>query len=183
MDIRRFVTVKRKHTPSSDSSDEEASQELKVLAKFYGKEASVEHNGTRFTSPPLLNSEDLQTEWKIFRRAMTLERDGLMQSKELETIPSLQELLREMHSSSTYSGIFPEMMKLLNIMLTIPVGTATVERSFSQMKMIKTRLRNRLSDANLQHLMRVAIEGPDLKEVDFNQILDIFKLKSRRVLL
>ena len=75
------------------------------------------------------------------------------------------------------------MMKLLNIMLTIPVGTATVERSFSQMKMIKTRLRNRLSDANLQHLMRVAIEGPDLKEVDFNQILDIFKLKSRRVLL
>ena len=158
-------------------------EELKVLANFYGKEASVEHNGTRFTSPPLLNSEDLQTEWKIFRRAMTLERDGLMQSKELETIPSLQELLREMHSSSTYSGIFPEMMKLLNIMLTIPVGTATVERSFSQMKMIKTRLRNRLSDANLQHLMRVAIEGPDLKEVDFNQILDIFKLKSRRVLL
>ena len=36
------------------------------------------------------------------------------------------------------------------------------------MKMIETRLRNRLSDANLQHLMRVAIEGPELKDVDFN---------------
>ena len=75
------------------------------------------------------------------------------------------------------------MMKLLNILLTLPVGTATVERSFSDMKMIKTRLRNRLSDDNLQHLMRVAIEGPELKDVDFNAILEVFKSKTRRLLL
>ena len=53
--------------------------------------------------------------------------------------------------------IFPEMFKLINIMLTLPVGTATVERSFSQMKMIKTRLRNRLNDTNLKRLMRIAM--------------------------
>ena len=58
------------------------------------------------------------------------------------------------------------MMKLLNILLTLPVGTAIVKRSFSQMKMIKTRLRNQLSDANLQHLNRVATEGAELKEVE-----------------
>ena len=75
------------------------------------------------------------------------------------------------------------MMKLLNILLTLPVGTATVERSFSDMKMIKTRLRNRLSDDNLQHLMRVAIEWPELKDVDFNAILEVFKSKTRRLLL
>ena len=75
------------------------------------------------------------------------------------------------------------MMKLLNILLTLLVGTATVERSFSDMKMIKARLRNRLSDDNLQHLMRVAIEGPELKDVDFNAILEVFKSKTRRLLL
>ena len=48
-------------------------------------------------------------------------------------------------------------------MLTLPVGTATVERSFSQMKMIKTRLRNRLNDTNLKRLMRIAIESPEMK--------------------
>ena len=48
-------------------------------------------------------------------------------------------------------------------MLTLPVGTATVERSFSQMKMIKTRLRNRLNGTNLKRLMRIAIEGPEMK--------------------
>ncbi len=52
---------------------------------------------------------------------------------------------------------------------------------FSHMKMIKTRLRNRLSDENLTHLMRIAIEGPDLSEVNFNEILDIFKEKNRRI--
>ena len=31
--------------------------------------------------------------------------------------------------------------------------------------------------------MRVTIEEPELKEVDFNEILEIFKLKSRRLLL
>ena len=46
------------------------------------------------------------------------------------------------------------------ICLTIPIGTASVERSFSQMKMIKTRLRNRLGEKSLSHLMKIAIESP-----------------------
>ena len=48
------------------------------------------------------------------------------------------------------------------------VGTATVERSFSQMKFIKTRLRSRISDVNLARLMQITIEGPELTSVDFN---------------
>ena len=47
----------------------------------------------------------------------------------------------------------------------------------------QTRLRNRLSNENLIHLVRIAIEGPDLKEVNFNEILDIFKEKNRRIRL
>ena len=47
------------------------------------------------------------------------------------------------------------------------------------MKMIKTRLRNHLSDLNLTHLMRIAIEGPRLNLVNFNEILDIFKETNR----
>ena len=38
------------------------------------------------------------------------------------------------------------------------------------MKMIKTRLRNRLSDENLAQLMRIAIEGPEPEFVDFDAI-------------
>ena len=37
---------------------------------------------------------------------------------------------------------------------------------------------NRLSDENLTHLMRNAIESPDLNEVNFNEILEIFEEKN-----
>ena len=67
--------------------------------------------------------------------------------------------------------------------MSLPVGTATVEHSFSQMKLIKTRLHSHLSDSNLEHLMKIIIEGPLLTGVDFNAILDIFKQKNRRILL
>ncbi len=62
----------------------------------------------------------------------------------------------------------------MNILLAIPVSTATVERSFSQMKLVKNRLGSRLSDVSLAQLMRVAIEGPELTKVNFEEILAIF---------
>ena len=61
--------------------------------------------------------------------------------------PTMQDILEEMMKSETYEGVFPETWKLLNIMMALPVSTATVERTFSQMKLIKTRLRNRLHDS------------------------------------
>ena len=67
--------------------------------------------------------------------------------------------------------------------MALPVGTATVERSFSQMKLIKMHLRSHLSHSNLEHLMKKAIEGPQLADVDFDGILDIFKEKNRCILL
>ena len=64
---------------------------------------------------------------------------------------------------------------MVNILLSLPIGTASVERSFSQMKVMKTRPRNRLSDATLVQLMRIAIEGPDQTAVSFDEILDVSK--------
>ena len=106
-----------------------------------------------------------------------------MERKEESVSPSMQEILDEMNKTHMYRGIFPETWKLLNITMALPVGTATVERSFSQMKLIKTRLRSCLSDSTLEHLMKISIEGPPLTDVDLNAILDIFKQKNRRILL
>ena len=81
--------------------------------------------------------------------------------------PSFQEVNKEMESCAE---IFPEIFKLLNILLVLPVGTATAEHSFSDMKLIKNHLRSRLSDINLGRLMRIAIKGSQLSTVDFNQV-------------
>ena len=81
-----------------------------------------------------------------------------------------------MMKSKTYEGVFAETWKLLNIKMALPVSTATVERTFRQMKLIKLVYVS-LSDSNLVHLMKIAIEGPSISNVDFNEILDIFKQK------
>ena len=51
-------------------------------------------------------------------------------------------------------------MKILNETLILPVSTAECERAFLTMKRVKIALRNRLITANLNHLMRISINGP-----------------------
>ena len=51
------------------------------------------------------------------------------------------------------------------------------------MKMVKTRLRNRISDVNLLKLMRIAIEGPDLSIIDLQEILEVLKETTDRIQL
>ena len=87
----------------------------------------------------------------------------------------MQDVAATMMSCTSYADILPETFKVIQILLTLPVGTATVERSFSQMKMIKTRVRSRFADCSLSRLMRIAIEGPELQAVHFNDILNIHK--------
>ena len=67
------------------------------------------------------------------------------------------------------------MFTLLDILMAMPIGTAN--------EIDKTRLRNRLSDINLCRLVRIAVEGPELNEVDFEEIVDIFKEHNRRIKL
>jgi len=44
--------------------------------------------------------------------------------------------------------------------MSLPVGTKSVERSFSKMKMIKTQLGNKLSGKGLSYIMKISVESP-----------------------
>ena len=72
---------------------------------------------------------------------------------------------------------------MMSIFLALPIGTASVERSFSHLKMIKTRLRSRLSDCSGAQLMRISIEVPEIDAVEFEEILEICKEHNHRRLL
>ena len=90
--------------------------------------------------------------------------------------------LKELASSDMLKAMFPNLHKMASIGLTIPVSTASVERSISQMKLIKTRLCNALSDCSLSHLMKIAIEAPEvLSHCDLDKIVNVWQRKSRRV--
>ena len=159
--------------PVSFPTDEAAlpefgNNELKVLLIFYGKEAQAEFGGKTYTSPPLIDSEEILPEWRVFKRAFAKQKKALMKKNQLSKPPTLHEIKMEMESCDGYADIFPEiikllniLLKLLNILLVLAVGTASVERSFSQMKLVKTRLRSRINDHNLARLMQIATKGPE----------------------
>ncbi len=88
----------------------------------------------------------------------------------------------ELATNSMLVQMFPHLSDLAKVCLSIPVGTASVERSCSQMKMIKTRLRSRLGEQNLAHLMRIAIEMPEeLPDDIVESVIDIWNRKTRRI--
>ena len=68
-------------------------------------------------------------------------------------------LLTSLRGDSTCEDIFPECSKLLLLLLLFPLSTACVERSFSKLKLVKTRLRNHLSQTTLENLLFIATES------------------------
>ncbi|XP_076886940.1 uncharacterized protein LOC143536955 [Bidens hawaiensis] len=59
--------------------------------------------------------------------------------------------------------------RVVQLILTLPVSTTTTERRFSAMKMVKNRLRNRMSDEFLANNLVVFIERKLLKSLIRNQ--------------
>ena len=52
--------------------------------------------------------------------------------------------------------------------------TASVERSFSQMTLNKTRLRSSLNDKSLSNLMKIALESPvELTDSHLEETVDV----------
>ena len=90
--------------------------------------------------------------------------------------------MRELASYDMLITMFPNLSRLVVISLSIPVTTASVERSFSKMKLIKTRLHSCLSDTSLSHLMKVANESSNtLSDEELEQIVDVWNRKGRRI--
>ena len=88
--------------------------------------------------------------------------------------------LKELASNDMIKTLFPNLSKIGAICLSIPVTTASVERSFSQMKLIKTRLRSSLNDKSL----KIALESPDeLTDSHLEEVVNVWNRKSRKIVV
>jgi hypothetical protein len=70
--------------------------------------------------------------------------------------------------------------RLLRLVITLPVSTATTERAFSAMKLVKTRLRNKIGDAFLRDYLVVYIEKELAATISSDDIIDSYDLASSR---
>lgn len=173
--ISSMAVFDPRHLPDDeDNLSDYGMDKINTLTAFYGFVQEVQFDGKKGISQPDIDPEDTESEWKLFRRLM------LVQHKSLRS--SLQQVLSALLSSS---ASFPNLAKLAAILIVLPVTTATVERTFSSMKLIKTRLRSRMGENTLEHTMRICIEGPDrLSNETLEAVIDHYKhSKQRRIML
>ncbi|KAL0545830.1 hypothetical protein IC582_015726 [Cucumis melo] len=70
---------------------------------------------------------------------------------------------------------------LLTLALILPVATTTIERTFSVMNIVKTRLRNRMRDQWMNDCFIAYIEKDLLDKLNDKLIMDQFQnMKTRR---
>lgn len=79
--------------------------------------------------------------------------------------------------------LLSEVTKLVQIYLTIPVTTATPERSFSSLRRIKTYLRSTMTQARLNHCMTCFVHKERTDQVNIKEIAKSFiqKIPSRKL--
>ncbi|XP_016165282.1 zinc finger MYM-type protein 1-like [Arachis ipaensis] len=94
------------------------------------------------------------------------------------TISELCQGLTKTGKSLTY----PLIDRLIRLVLTLPVSTATTERSFSAMNIVKNRLRNKMEDELLANCLLIYIEKKIAERFDTDSIInEFYDMKNRRV--
>ena len=83
--------------------------------------------------------------------------------------------------SFCHANVFPSIYALLTIASILPISTATVERSFSSLLLLKTYLRNRPTEDRLNGLAIMYIYATETINVD--RVIDRFVDTKRRLLL
>ncbi|GJT51561.1 zinc finger MYM-type protein 1-like protein, partial [Tanacetum coccineum] len=122
------------------------------------------------------------TEQEIYRLRSELEifDIDMQNNKKLRKASTIAELcvsLVKTEKRETYY-LFDRLIRLI---LTLPVSTATTERAFSAMKVCKNRLRNKMSDDFLGDSLVVYIEKEIAEKIDSQSVIEEFKsLKGRR---
>ncbi|XP_050297190.1 uncharacterized protein LOC126736718 [Anthonomus grandis grandis] len=100
---------------------------------------------------------------------------------------SLLGLIKSMHDNDT-NEILPESYKLFCLLATIPATSASVERTFSTLKRIKTSLRNTMTQNRLSSLSILSIQKDILAQLVetgdtfYDRVIDKFaRNKDRRI--
>ena len=68
-------------------------------------------------------------------------------------------------------SLFPQLFKLIRLVLTLPISTATTECAFSPLKILTTRLRTSIGDDWMVDQMIINIKNTIAKALDRNDIL------------
>ncbi|KAM6541629.1 hypothetical protein CsatB_006076 [Cannabis sativa] len=88
--------------------------------------------------------------------------------------------LAQMMVHTRRNGVYPLVYRLVTLSLLLPVVTATVERVFSAMNIVKNRLQNRMGDQLMNNILLVYILKDVFSMVDNEPIMKRFQAMKKR---
>ncbi|XP_042404912.1 zinc finger MYM-type protein 1-like [Zingiber officinale] len=106
--------------------------------------------------------------------------DDVRSDERFEDISDLGALAKKMIETMK-NRVFPLVYRMIELALLLPVATATVERVFSAMNIVKTDLRNRIGDEWMNDSLVVYIEKDVFNTVDNELILQCFQNMESRI--
>ncbi|XP_021971676.2 zinc finger MYM-type protein 1-like [Helianthus annuus] len=114
------------------------------------------------------------------RRQLELFNVELSKNIRLSSVSTLSDLCKTLVKTNKREE-YALVDRVVRLILTLPVSTATTERGFSAMKIFKNRLRNKMADEYLTNSLVIYIEKEIDNKFDSEDIIDEFKnLKGRR---
>ena len=101
-----------------------------------------------------------------------------LEFKELKSLSELSQWLTRTRNSEHYKLVY----RIVRLVLTLPISTATTERAFSTMKVVKTNFRNKMENDFLTDFLMLYIEKDIASTISLDSIVDDFEdLKEHRI--
>ena len=100
------------------------------------------------------------------------------QLQTLENIPDAKSKGMSFLGESNMKAMIPQVIKLLRLYLTCAATTATAERSFSQLRRLKTYIRSTMTQKRLNHFAILSAHQEHLDNLDMRTIVNLFISKN-----
>ena len=154
------VAIEKTLLNSANTGDSHISEEVKL----YSKEINIERLKIQLQMlPELIRTYN--------------EKNLSMSIKKVTNLRTLCELMCDVSSSKS---LLCEVFNLLHIALTIPVTSATAERTFSTLRRLKTFLRSSMTQQRLNHVMLLNIHIERTDNINLTLIAKEFVAVNER---
>nr|XP_004209215.1 zinc finger MYM-type protein 1-like [Hydra vulgaris] len=111
--------------------------------------------------------------WQLHMLPELIKQSKSNKVKPITKITTISTLV-EIFAENDASKMFDEVSKVLRVFFTIPVSTATAERSFSSLRRLKTYLRSTMNQKRLNSTILSHIHKDILEEVGINTVYKEF---------
>ncbi|KAJ1266202.1 hypothetical protein BS78_08G132900 [Paspalum vaginatum] len=161
--------------------NETSSQLLVCSAVFSPRDSFHDFNLENLMSLAKLYPHDFDSGGlRDLRHELGLYISDVRDDERISNLQILAELSQRMVKTEKLDR-YPMVYRLLKLVLVLPVVTATVERCFSAMKIVKTHLRNRIGDEYMGNSLICYVEKEQMMKVTNEAVVHRFMtMKDRR---